>query len=177
MTTFGAAQLLVDVLLLFLILVMLAGRAWRRGRGDSQASEHEAYRDMSATLAQLIREMKGEIAVSQDRLTEKQLELQRAIGAADERLAALQSAAAAPLAVPRIAGVVEAPAAAPARQRATPAVPAPLDEPEPGEERRERYRQALEFSEKGWSALDIARVTKLPRGEVDLLIRTKGRRG
>jgi len=42
------------------------------------------------------------------------------------------------------------------------------------DERRDRYRQALDFARKGWSVVEIAKHTRLPRGEVELLIRTKG---
>jgi hypothetical protein len=45
------------------------------------------------------------------------------------------------------------------------------------DERREKYRQALDLARKGWSVLEIARHTRLPRGEIELLVRTKGQAG
>lgn len=168
MSGFAAVQLLVDVVLLFLILVLLAGRPWRRGRGAPEG-EQEAYRDMVTTLSQLIAQMKDELGVLQDRLDAKQAEVRGLLAAVDERLERLRAAPAVPVAPP------SAPIAPPI---ATTAPVRPADpEPDDAEDRRERYRQALEFSEKGWNALDIARATRLPRGEVELLIRTKGRKG
>jgi hypothetical protein len=58
---------------------------------------------------------------------------------------------------------------------AEPAVERTLEDDE--RDRSEKYRQVLEFAEKGWTAIDIARFLQVPRGEVDLLMRTKIRGG
>lgn len=193
MSAFDYFQLVVDIVFLFLILVLLVGRGWRRG---AVAEEQESYREMVSRLSSLIGEMKETSADLQDRLGQKQVEVQHSIGLCDDRirrvkdLTASLPPAGAGSAAPRLAPAMPA-AAAPeggprpplapprgpvaARETAEPApVPAPRGEHD-DEERREKYRQALDFAQKGWSALDIARFTQLPRGEVELLMRTKGK--
>jgi TolA-binding protein len=67
------------------------------------------------------------------------------------------------------AAAAPAPSGAPAPTAATDEGPDMDDD-----ERREKYRQALDFARKGWSVAEIARHTRLPRGEIELLLRTKG---
>jgi hypothetical protein len=176
--------LLVDVALVFMILLLFVGRGWKRGQGARE--EQESYREMLSSLTVLIREMKETAADLEERAERKQVELQRAVAAADERLAALEAAASTPLPVTPVRG------GAPARPAQGPAVttelatsasalpPAAVRKPSPDggsmdeDERREKYRIALDFARKGWNALEIARHTQLPRGEVELLIKTRG---
>lgn len=183
MTLLGWVQLLIDVLFLFLILVLLLARGWRRGpSGVPGSEEQESYRGMVATLSEMIRAMKETTADMQERLSEKQAEIQHTVAAAEDRLTRLKEELKAAEARPR--RPVQSPSSAPAE---APPGAAPAESPDPGpepqegkankeEERRAKYRQALEFMEKGWSALDIARFTQLPRGEVEFLMRTKGKR-
>ncbi len=183
MTLLAWVQLFVDVLFLFLILVLLLARGWRRGpSGVPGSEEQESYRGMVATLSEMIRTMKETTAEMQERLSEKQAEIQHTVTAAEDRLARLKEELKAAEVRPRRS--VQTASSGPAE----PAVGiAPAESPEQGpasqdgktnkeEERRAKYRQALEFMEKGWSALDIARFTQLPRGEVEFLMRTKGKR-
>ena len=197
MSAFDYFQLFFNFILLFLILVMLIGRGWKRGAIDR--GEQESYREMVTTLSALIQEMKDASADMQDRVGEKQLEVQRALAAAEERierLNALVAAASTPAPQPaqpaqRVRDSFEpspgspeprppvpeqaAPHAGEARndREAEPLIPAARSE-EDGGKRKDKYQQALDLAQKGWGALDIARVTQLPRGEVDLLMRTKG---
>jgi hypothetical protein len=204
MSPFDWFQLVVDVVFLFLILVFLLGRGWRRG---AAAEERESYREMVTRLSSLIGEMKDTSADLQERIGEKQLEVQQAISVADDRIRRMKDLAAAPGPRPAPApgstsvsgpppapfsarpAPPQSPAAPPdeglaesdpvaARAEASAAEPAPAPAPRDGmddEDRREKYRQALDFAQKGWNALDIARFTQLPRGEVELLMRTKGK--
>jgi hypothetical protein len=183
MSALGFVQLLVDVAFLFMILLLFVGRVWKRGKAANE--EHESYREMISSLTMLIREMKETAADLEERGARKQLELQRAVGAADERLEALHAAVSAPLPVgipPAAAGRTAEPPAAPvsAAGSGAAAVPPPIrrggTEPaaDDEDERREKYRMALDFARKGWNILEIARHTRLPRGEVELLIKTRG---
>jgi len=112
-------------------------------------------------------------------------------------LAGRIAAAGLPIRAPRLAPAAEVPAPAavpaevetdaepvlealPADSGIRPAIPPPdsgvertLEDDE--RDRAEKYRQVLEFAEKGWSSIDIARFLQVPRGEVDLLMRTKVR--
>lgn len=202
MSAFDYFQLLVNLVFLFLILVMLIGRGWKRGAIDR--GEQESYREMVSTLSALIQEMKDTSAEMQDRLGEKQLEIQRAMAAAEERIERLNtlvSAASTPAPQPAEPAPVQlaksvqasfepspgrpeprspvpqqaAPHAGEAAndREAEPLTPAARSE-EDGGKRKDKYRQALDLAQKGWGALDIARVTQLPRGEVELLMRTRG---
>jgi hypothetical protein len=202
----GWVQLLADFFFLFMILVLLIGRSWRRGSaGGAGGEEQESYRAMVATLSEIIKAVKEATADMQDRMAEKQAEIQSSLVAADERLrrikeendrteSNLRRGPAVPvpaiperpqdhsfpqsprqaLAEPKVPSIHAAKSAA--RDR-SPIEEAPREgEASKEEERRAKYQQALEFMEKGWSALDIARFTQLPRGEVELLMRTKGKK-
>lgn len=179
MTALGFVQLLIDLVFLFLILLLFVGRVWKRGKAGGE--EQESYREMISSLTMLIREMKETAAEVEERGARRQLELQRAVGAADDRLEALKAAvnAAPDRHEPVAAG------SAPVRPPAPPAAglsgvsgePRPRGtDPAPGDEdeRREKYRMALDFARKGWNVLEIARHTQLPRGEVELLIKARG---
>jgi hypothetical protein len=180
MGAFDYFQLLVDVLFCFLILLLLVGRSWRRGTGAS--ADQETYREMISTLSALIREMKEGAAEMDRQLESRHAEVAQAVAAADVRLQQLEAAMlkAAPLEAgapspSRPAAPPEGPAARREGARAG-ALPAPATEvgEMDDDERREKYRQALDFARKGWDVAEIARHTRLPRGEVELLIRTKG---
>ncbi len=204
MSAFDLFQLLIDLAFVGLLLLLILGRGWRRGpAGAESAAEQETYREMISTLTMLIKEMKQAGAEMQEQLGAKQVEVSRAIAAADERLRHLEGAVNAPLelvAPPRASATQAArtPSPAPivrevveearmvpsvaAAPPASPEVPRPASSPEPAVERTlddddrdraEKYRQVMEFAEKGWSSLDIARFLQVPRGEVDLLMRTK----
>jgi len=188
MTAFGYFQLLVDVAFCFLILLLLVGRSWRRGSGAS--TDQEAYREMISTLSALIREMKEGAAEMERRLETRRAEIEQAVAAADVRLEHLEAAMvkAGPAAVQAAASIVIPPAraSAPATTvKPTQVQPAPEVAPAGAgempdmddDERREKYRQALDLARKGWSVLEIARHTRLPRGEIELLVRTKGQAG
>jgi hypothetical protein len=177
MGALGFVQLIVDVLFLFLLMVLLVGRVWRRGAAANE--EHASYREMIASLTALIREMKETAAELEEISARKQLELQRAVGAADDRLELLRAAVSAPPAA------LEPPPPGGGRRAAEPGAPAPAARatgpqrgaeplPDDEDERREKYRVALDFARKGWSTLEIARHTQLPRGEIELLIKTRG---
>jgi len=180
MSPLGFVQLLVDIVFLFLIMLLFVGRVWKRGKAGGE--EQESYREMISSLTMLIREMKETAAEMEERGARRQLELQRAVGAADDRLEALSAAVtAAPVGRDPSASVAApvrsssplpapAPAGAPAEARPRGTDPAAGDE----DERREKYRMALDFARKGWNTLEIARHTQLPRGEVELLIKTRG---
>jgi hypothetical protein len=182
MSAFELFQLLVDLAFLFLILLLLVGRSWRKG--PAAAEERQAYAEMVSGLSTLIREMKETSATLEERITEKQVELRQSIAAAEEQVQRLKETSAG-LSMPTAVPGVPAPrapvreeesrggrrAAAPAAYTAAPA----LEDDE--EDRRARYRQAVDYAAKGWSAAEISRVTRLPRGEIDLLIRTRGRSG
>src|SRR5678809_401916 len=56
MGALGFVQLVVDVLFLFLLMVLMVGRVWKRGAAATE--EHASYREMIASLTALIREMK-----------------------------------------------------------------------------------------------------------------------
>jgi hypothetical protein len=275
MTAFNWFQILADLFFLFLILLLLASRVWKRGAGNE--TDHESYREMIATLSDLIREMKEVSQGLEDRIAEKQAEVTGAVAAADariERLKDLLSETQPPVSIAirdqrvpesdspassdgslfraldierRIRGddhpiemphqavvesfaetpakpvrtgkrrastgdhgsaaasathggiadstgaahgepvasmasiVSEADAAGPARQASASPTPVAMlaDGEARGEdedERREKYRQALDYARKGWEVLDIAKFTGLHRGEVDLLVRTKGKK-
>jgi len=280
MTAFDWFQILADLFFLFLILLLLASRAWKRGAGNE--AEHESYREMIATLSDLIREMKEASQGLEERIAEKQAEVTGAVAAADARIERLKDllsetgkpgptqtsvspqtvtlanrnspgptttsgatqtlaatgtlpvanrnspepvppAFAPPSRVPDLERRIRSDehlGDLPYQAAAEPVAEAPLkpvkagkrrastdhgsatafaapDEPgasearhaqpgrpsvamvAPGEdedERREKYRQALDYARKGWDVLDIARFTGLPRGEVDLLVRTKGKK-
>lgn len=196
MGAFGWFQLLVDVAFCFLIMLLLVGRSWRRGGAGS--ADQEAYREMISTLSALIREMKDGAAEMDKRLEARRAEMEETLAVADARVRQIEAAlvkagpaASEPVpagsATPRTPQAAAGAAAAPAARRPG-ADPAPSAAPsssrrradsEPvadmdDDERREKYRQALDFARKGWDAAEIARHTKLPRGEVELLIRTKG---
>ena len=227
MSALAMVQLMVDVAFVFVLLLLLLGRGWRRGTAGSGSSEDmEAYREMVSTLTVLIKEMKQSAADMQEKLDSRQVEISRAVAAADERLRALGSppdiqldrmapsprsgaglaeriASSSPSAEFRIqqstADSEPVPAPASGAGPVIPADPAAVQDgaagwtasstaslpegPLQGErtleeeerERAEKYRQVLEFAEKGWTAVDIARFLQVPRGEVDLLMRTKVR--
>ncbi len=223
MSVFDYFQLFVDLVFLFLILVFLLGRGWKRGGG---VENQEAYREMVATLASLIREMKEESGEMQENLSRRQVEVQQAISVADDCIRRLKGLvvdgdsladgrtgfaapvgelrpAAAPS--PSVGAGIEARIAAAGPPLSGPAsdpslladqasavrlddrnsqegqvraVDAPVPTPRTANDddaRREKYRQVLDFAQKGWNSLDIARFTELPRGEVELLMRTKGK--
>ena len=240
MTAFDWFQIVADLGFLFLILLLLVSRAWKRGAGNE--ADQESYREMIETLSALIREMKEASRNLEERIAEKQGEVTGAITAADSRIERLKDLLAemegvvssrgpdseSPQKVPlanreettakrvpdigmrirdtehpgsRLDTAVEEVSEKPARKGrrrsmdarsegdrgSAPAEPggvgdhasaagATPDEPEDEDERREKYRQALDFARKGWDILDIARFTGLPRGEVDLLVRTKGKK-
>ena len=186
MSVLGFAQLALDLVFCVLILLLLVARSWRRG----SPAEAESYREMTTTLAVLIREMKETAAELDGRLTERRAEVQRALAAADDRLALLRAAASGELPGGPSAAMVSGPRplptpAFPPVTRPGPAmepVPAAAERPGDGrdvamseDDRREKYRQALDFARKGWSILEIARFTHLPSGEVELLVKTKGK--
>ncbi|MEK7475461.1 MAG: hypothetical protein AAB152_07465 [Candidatus Coatesbacteria bacterium] len=184
MGAFGYFQLLVDVAFCFLILLLLVGRSWRRGTGAS--ADQETYREMISTLSALIREMKEGAAEMDRQLESRHAEVAQAVASADIRLQQLEAAmlkaapldAGGPAAVRIPADDASHRAVRPGGSRPgpQPAPPPPADES--GEmdddERREKYRQALDFARKGWDVGEIVRHTRLPRGEVELLVRTKG---
>ena len=177
MGALGFVQLVVDVLFLFLLMVLMVGRVWKRGAAATE--EHASYREMISSLTALIREMKETAAELEELSARKQLELQRAVGAADDRLDQLRaSVAAAPVGEPGAtrpaAGRAEAPPRAGAERTGLPRPAGHEPQADDEDERREKYRVALDFARKGWSALEIARHTQLPRGEVELLIKTRG---
>ncbi len=223
MSALGWVQLLCNALFLFLILLLFLGRGWKRGSTMSaSAEEQDSYRSMVSALSELIRGLKETSSEIQDRLMEKEAELNGVISAADERVRALKELESRSMPARRMpvarsdhpADDVFAPIPSPSEgaelslaspqakppvrpmpattqpgvarrgeRPGEPARPAPAH-PQPGtgetgasseEERRTKYRQVLEFMEKGWGVLDIARFTGLPRGEVELLMRTKGR--
>jgi len=199
MSALGLVQIFVDVAFLFLILLLLLGRGWKRGGANTSAEEQEAYRDMISTLTVLIKEMKHSAGEMQERLGAKQVELSQAISSADERIrkltgmpevrldrmappAPLQSSMEQlPVRMPPVAPVSQSPDAvteAFARRIAPDSTPVgqerTLEEDE--RDRSEKYRQVLEFAEKGWNGMDIARFLQVPKGEVDLLMRTKIRK-
>lgn len=200
MSLLGWIQLLADFFFLFMILVLLVGRSWRRGAaGRPGDEEQESYRAMVSTLSEIIKTVKDTVGEAQDRMTEKQAEIQASLAAADERLRRLKEENdRAQAGVGRGPAVPERPVPAqpplqeqprfneqpaPVSQTAAEAPKRGVDSEASGEaregkeeERRAKYQQALEFMEKGWSALDIARFTHLPRGEVELLMRTKGKK-
>jgi hypothetical protein len=203
MSALGVVQMFVDIAFLFLILLLLLGRGWKRGGANTTAEEQEAYRDMISTLTVLIKEMKQSAGEMQDRLGAKQVELSQAISAADERIrkltgmpevrldrmappSPLSPVESLPVRMPPVSeaqiprgesGPVPvspdsarriAPDSTPIGQERT------LEEDE--RDRAEKYRQVLEFADKGWSGMDIARFLQVPKGEVDLLMRTKVRK-
>jgi hypothetical protein len=177
---FDLFQLLVDLAFLFLILLLLVGRSWRKGNAATE--ERKAYAEMVSGLSSLIREMKETSATLEERITEKQVEIRQSIAAAEDQIQRLREAAAGVSAVPPPAAPPAPRAASRAEEhhggRRTAPAPRPA-EPKAGEEedRRELYRQAVDYAAKGWSADEIARVTRLPRGEIELVIRTRGRSG
>ena len=180
MSAFELFQLVVDLAFLFLLLLLLVGRSWRKG--PAAVEEQRAYAEMVSGLSTLIREMKETSATLEERITEKQVELRQSIAAAEEQVQRMKEASAG-LSLPAAAPAVTVPRppghedeSRGGRRAAVPAgrAPAPADDEE---DRRTRYRQAVDYAAKGWSAAEIARVTRLPRGEVDLLIRTRGRSG
>ena len=198
MSAMGYVQIFVDIGFLFLILLLLLGRGWKRGGANTTAEEQEAYRDMISTLTVLIREMKQSAGEMQERLGAKQVELSQAISAADERIRKLTGMPevrldrmappspispmdALPVRMPPVSRPPVAPSAGPEafeRRIAPDSTPLgqerTLDEDE--RDRAEKYRQVLEFADKGWNAMDIARFLQVPKGEVDLLMRTKIRK-
>ncbi len=178
MSAFDYFQLLVNLVFLFLILLLLVGRGWRGSAAGSD--EQESYREMMSTLSVLIKEMKETSADLQERLSEKQLEVQRAIAASDERIEKLKEMTEkAPLTPPPSPFTPLPPEGGEGRVRgeneASPQPTSVAGNADSSEARQEKYRQVLDFSQKGFSALDIAKLIKLPRGEVELLIRTKGK--
>lgn len=191
MTTFEFFQIVIDIVFLFLILLLVVGRTWKKGQGGSQAQaqERESYREMIETLSVLIKEMKETSADLQERIGEKQLEAARTLAAIEERMEKLRSAvppeapaAKSPRRIPEPARRVSReipPAARPERTadgispRETRMTEEERKRAEEETERKEKYKQVMELAEKGWSALDIARFTQVPVGEVDLLMRTK----
>lgn len=217
MSALVAVQIFADIAFLFLILLLLLGRGWKRGGANTTAEEQEAYRDMISTLTVLIKEMKQSAGEMQERLGAKQVELSQAISAADERirkltgmpevrldrmasptfrpgaggLSPLSQAESLPVRMPPVSAPdPEASSSAPVRGETSPIPPsferriAPDSTPigqertleEDERDRAEKYRQVLEFADKGWSAMDIARFLQVPKGEVDLLMRTKVRK-
>ena len=197
MSAMGVVQIFVDVAFLFLILLLLLGRGWKRGGANTTAEEQEAYRDMISTLTVLIKEMKHSAGDMQDRLGAKQVELSQAISAADERIRKLTGmpevrldrmapplpilpAASLPVRMPPVSETPSVSAAPEAFERRIAPDPTPIGQERTLEEderdRAEKYRQVLEFAEKGWSGMDIARFLQVPKGEVDLLMRTKVRK-
>jgi len=202
MTALGVVQIFVDIAFLFLILLLLLGRSWKRGGANTTAEEQEAYRDMISTLTVLIKEMKHSAGEMQERLGAKQVELSQAISAADERLRKLTGmpevrldrmsppspispVESLPVRMPPVSlsaqrGETSPDAAPPSFERRIAPDSTPIGEERTLEEderdRAEKYRQVLEFADKGWSGMDIARFLQVPKGEVDLLMRTKVRK-
>jgi len=206
MSALGLVQIFVDIAFLFLILLLLLGRGWKRGGTNTTAEEQEAYRDMISTLTVLIKEMKQSAGDMQERLGAKQVELSQAISSADERIRRLTSMPevrldrmAPPSALgrgevsPQPSGESLPVRMPPVLESTAPASVSPdtferriapdstpigqertLEEDE--RDRSEKYRQVLEFADKGWSGMDIARFLQVPKGEVDLLMRTKIRK-
>ena len=173
---FTFIQLLVDVFLVAGLLLVLLGRGWRRGAATSDP-DPAASREFITSLTELIREMKETAAGLEDRLDGRRGEVERAIALADDRLAKLEAA-----------GMRAGPAVMPATARTSVVPSRPVAAPaatiEPGADaadgldddaRADRYRQVVDFARKGWDAAEIARHTRLPRGEVDLLLKTRGR--
>jgi len=192
-TTFEFFQIVIDIAFLFLILLLIAGRVWRKGSAgnQNQNQEQESYREMISTLSVLIKEMKETSADLQERIGEKQVEVASTLAAIEERMEKLKSAVPPEAKPPRTSPeparrmVRDIPPAAGAEREAAGGGrrPAPGRElgmteeerkrAEEDSERKEKYKQIMELAEKGWTALDIARFTQVPRGEVELLMRTK----
>ncbi len=179
---FTFIQLLIDVILVAGLLLVLLGRGWRRAAPSADA-DPAASREFIASLSGLIREMKETAAGLEERLEAKIGQVERATALADDRLAKLEAAG-------MRAGPPSSGATAPAvRTSAVPsravapsspgAVAEPVDGTDAGDldddTRADRYRQVVDFARKGWDAAEIARHTRLPRGEVDLLLKTRGR--
>lgn len=173
---FTFIQLLVDVILVAGLLLVLLGRGWRpRAR---EAGDPAESREFLETLQALIREMQETADRLERRLDAKRGEVEGAIALADDRLEKLEGAG-------MRAGPAPVAAARPAIASPAPRRAAPVAESEPGDApdrddldddaRADRYRQVVDFARKGWDAAEIAKHTRLPRGEVDLLLKTRGR--
>lgn len=177
---FTFIQLLVDVILVAGLLLVLLGRGWRRGAAAS--ADPGESREFLASLTALIREMQDTADRLEQRLDAKRGEVERAIALADDRIGKLDAAAMRAGPGGAAGGTGEAPASEPAASRPAPRRAA-APEPEAGgagdelddDARADRYRQVVDFARKGWDAAEIAKQTRLPRGEVDLLLKTRGR--
>ena len=167
---FTFIQLLIDVVLVAGLLLVLLGRGWRRGKPDPAGSAES--REFLESLNLLIREMKETADGLERQLDAKRSELDRAIALAEDRLEKLEGA-----------GMRAGPAAPATTSRTVPTRRPAAPEPAPesasedidDDARADRYRQVVDFARKGWDAAEIAKHTRLPRGEVDLLLKTRGR--
>ena len=92
MTTFEFFQIFIDIVFLFLILLLVAGRAWKKGAAGTRENEQESYREMISTLSVLIKEMKETSADLQERIGEKQVEVARTLAAIEDRMERLKNA-------------------------------------------------------------------------------------
>jgi hypothetical protein len=174
---FTIIQLLVDVVLFAGLAIVLLGRGWRRRR--ETAEEPAGGREFLASLTALVEEMKAQADRLEARLEAKRREVDRATALADDRLARIEAAAlrAGPESAAGAVPIRPVPvrSAEPPSRRPAPAVDHGGSEALDDDARAERYRQAVDFARKGWDADEIARQTRLPRGEVDLLLKTRGK--